>query len=168
MTAAADSRRSLFLQDQVSCRHMDSHTFFQPAQLERNSFLWSEARLVIAAVALFLGGVPPLVRFVGYSGATLGLLKLAWIVSGVASAYLAYRWYTGGQKVFGGKDQKDIAAFAVSVLSGLNLGWTGLSGNNVGMSIASGSVVFIAAGAIYLVAAWHLWSRWKANHERLF
>jgi hypothetical protein len=146
---------------------MDINSFATPGQLERNSFLWSEARLVIAAVALFLGGIPPITYLLG--GSTVwGLLKLAWIVSGVASAYLAYRWYTGGQTVFGGKDQKDIAAFAVSVLSGLNLGWTGLSGNNIGMSIASGKLVFLLAGALYLVAAWHLWRRWSARGQKLF
>jgi len=147
---------------------MDINHLTQPAQLERNSFLWSEARLVIAAVALFLGGVPPVIKFVGYGDGITGILKLCWIISGVASAYLAYRWYTGGQRVFGGKDQKDTGAFLVSVLSGLNLGWTGLSGNNIGMSIASGNIIFAIVGVLYLAAGWHLWMRWKANHEHLF
>lgn len=147
---------------------MDFKHLSTPAQLERNSFLWSEARLVIGAVALFLGGIPPAVYFLGSTSTVWGVLKLAWIVSGVASAYLAYRWYKGGQTVFGGKNQRDLVAFGVSVVSGLNLGWTGLSNNNIGMGIASGKVVFIVVGAIYLVAAVYLWMRWKARGERLF
>ncbi len=148
---------------------MDIKSYFStPAQLERTSFLWSEARLLIAAVALFLGGVPPVVYFFGSAGGLWSLLKIAWIASGVASAYLGYRWYTGGQRVFGGKDQKDLAAFAVSVLSGLNLGWTGLSGNNIGMSISYSKTVFLITGVVYVVAAYQLWRRWKASGERLF
>ena|SRR3972149_2906698 len=146
---------------------MNISNFSQPAQLERNSFLWSEARLVIASVALFAGGVPPITFLFG-GGSAWGILKLAWIISGLASAYMGYRWYTGGQRVFGGKDRKDLAAFGVSVISGLNLGWTGLANNNIGMSIASGSLIFIIVGVIYLVSAWHLWGRWKARGEHLF
>ncbi len=147
---------------------MDINHFSTPAQLERNSFLWSEARLVIAAVALFLGGIPPVVYFLDSSSAIWSLLRIAWLISGAASAYLGYRWYTNNQQVLGGKDNKDLGAFAVSVISGLNLGWTGLAGNNIGMSIASGQFIFLVVGVIYLLAAWHLWSRWKARGERLF
>jgi hypothetical protein len=148
---------------------MDIKSYFStPAQLERTSFLWSEVRLIVAAVALFLGGIPPAVYFLGGGSSVWSLLKIAWIASGVASVYLGYRWYTGGQRVFGGKDQKDLAAFAVSVLSGLNLGWTGLSGNNIGMSISYSKVTFLIAGVVYLVAAYQLWQRWKVNGERLF
>jgi hypothetical protein len=146
---------------------MDLKTFLSPAQMERNSFLWSEARLVVASVALFLGGVPPILLLPG--GASFaGLLKLAWIISGVASGYLAYRWLSAKQRIFGGKNQTDLAAFAVSVLSGLNLGWTGLAGYNVGMSIVTNRFVFIVAGVLYLLAAAHLWKRWKAHGEKLY
>jgi len=148
---------------------MDIKSYFStPAQLVRTSFLWSEVRLIVAAVALFLGGIPPAVYFLGNASSVWSVLKIAWIASGVASAYLGYRWYTGGQRVFGGKDQKDLAAFAVSVLSGLNLGWTGLSGNNIGMSISYDKTVFLITGVIYLAAAYHLWRRWKSRGEQLF
>jgi hypothetical protein len=147
---------------------MDFKELSTPAQLERNSFLWSEARLVVGAVALFLGGIPPVVYFLGSSGTIWSLLKIAWLISGAASAYLGYRWYTGGQQVFGGKDNKDLGAFAVSVVSGLNLGWTGLAGNNIGMSIASSQPIFLMVGVVYLVAALHLWRRWKARGEHVF
>ena len=147
---------------------MNTSTFFQPSQLVRNSFYWSQARLVLAAVALFLGGTPAVIYFFPYSGSLWSLLKVAWLVSGLASAYLGYRWYTGGQRVFGGKDQKDAAAFGVSVVSGLNLGITGLLGTNIGMSISSHSTVFIIVGAVYLAAAWHLHRRFKEKGENLF
>ena len=64
--------------------------------LERNSFLWSEVRLIIAAVALFLGGLPPIYLVLpipALFGFVRILLVLAWIVSGVASGYLLYRWH---------------------------------------------------------------------------
>lgn len=144
----------------------------KPATLERYSFLWSEARLIVAAAALFLGGVPPL-RLVfplmvsGYDYAGL-LLTIGWIVSGVASLYLAYRWYAGGMVLFGKKDQKDMIAFLVSVVSGLNLGIVGLLGFNIGMSILSNYIVFVAVGVAYLVSAYYLYTRWNANGKKIF
>lgn len=147
---------------------MNLTQFTRPAELERNSFMWSQARLVIAAAALLLGGVPPLTLLLGSSPGVWSLLRIFWIISGVASAYLGYRWFTGGQRVFGGKDNKDTAAFLVSVVTGLNLGWTGLAGNNIGMSIASGKVIFIVVGVLYLVSAWHLQNRYRAYGKKLF
>lgn len=150
---------------------MNLQHFTTPAQLERNSFLWSEVRLVVAAVALFIGGVPPALAFNPISSLVpmiFSLLKIAWLISGAASAYLLYRWYSNGQRVFGGRDAKDRGAFLVSGISGINLGLVGLLGTNIGMSIASGSLVFGAVGAVYLVAAWHLYQRWNASHQQLF
>ncbi len=147
---------------------MNINDFTTPAQLERNSFLWSEARLVVAAVALFLGGIPPVVYFLGYNSSVWGILKLCWIISGLASGYMGYRGYQNGWQVFGGKDQKDLAAMAVAVVSGINLGWTGLAGNNIGMSIASGRVIFAVVGVLYLASAYQLWTRFKARGEKVF
>jgi hypothetical protein len=134
-----------------------------PKQLETYSFWWSETRLLIAAAALFLGGVPP-VYFVA-PPAMLGITQLgltaAWIVSGLASAYLLWRWYDGGQKVFGGKQSKDIFAFLVMIVSGINLGLTGIFGQNIGMSLVSGKIVFMIVGALYLWVAYHLFVRWN-------
>lgn len=140
-----------------------------PRQLEMYSFWWSEVRLVIAAVALFIGGVPPIYLLApsGMFGiARLGLVA-AWIISGLAAGYLLYRWYDGGQKVFGGKDHKDTLAFLVMAVSGLNLGFTGIFGRNIGMAVASGRIVFTVVAVIYLVVAWHLWMRYK-KHGRVF
>ncbi|QQG37920.1 MAG: hypothetical protein HYS26_04830 [Candidatus Kaiserbacteria bacterium] len=146
---------------------MDITKHTQPSALEKYAFLWSEVRLVIAAVALLIGGFPPILLLLP-TPATWLLLRLAWIISGLAAGYLLYRWYTGGQKVFGGKDSKDLGAFFVSVVSGLNLGILGLLGTNIGMSIASGRVVFAAVAVLYLLAAWHLHKRWRASGEKLF
>ena len=147
---------------------MDFKQLSTPAQLERNSFLWSELRLVIAAVALLLGGVPPVVYVLGGSGNVWGLLKLFWIISGLAAAYLGYRWYTNGWRVLGGSDRSDVIAMGVAVVTGLNLGWAGLSGNNIGMSIVYGRLIYALVGIVYLWAAWHLRSRWKSRGRRLF
>lgn len=152
----------------MSIKH---HT--QPHLLERYSFLWSEARLVIAAISLFLGGTPLLAFIIpGLYGMVGTLLMLAWIISGLASAYLLYRWFTGAKKLFGGNDRWDTVAFFVSVISGLNLGITGLTRNNPGMSFISGwdlsgLLMLIIVGIAYLVSAWHLWRRWKQSEEKI-
>jgi hypothetical protein len=99
--------------------------------------------------------------------ARMGLVA-AWIISGIAAGYLLYRWYDGGQKIFGGRDHKDTLAFLVLGISGLNLGFTGIFGKNLGMTIASGRLVFALVAIAYLVAAWHLWTRYKKHGEKLF
>src|SRR3989344_8472771 len=125
-----------------------------PDKLEYFAFLWSEARLVIAAAALFLGGISPILIILPVP-AMLGqvgmLLTLSWLISGVASGYLLYRWFTGGKKLFGGLDMKDIAAFLVSVVSGINLGFAGITGSNLGMSFTMNYLIFLAVAALYLV-----------------
>jgi hypothetical protein len=147
--------------------NIQQHT--SPNSLERYSFLWSEARLLIAALALFIGGIPPLVVFGPFpSGLTSSILTLSWIVSGLASGYLLFRWLQGGKILFGGKVGLDRVAFFISVISGLNLGLTGVLGRNVGMSISSNRGIFVIAGLIYLVAAGYLYKRWKSSTQRIF
>jgi len=150
---------------------MDFNEHSKPDNLEKYSFLWSEARLIIAAAALFLGGVPP-IFLLATGPAVLGiaslLLKLSWIISGFAAGYLAYRWYESGQMLFGKKDTKDTAAFLVSVVSGFNLGITGLIGKNIGMSISSNHLVFDLVALLYLASAVYLFWRWNAAGKRLF
>lgn len=135
--------------------------------LERYSFLWSQARLVVAAVALFVGGVP-VVYYFPFLSFLAPFLTLMWLISGAAAVYLLWRWNRGGKRVFGGKDQKDTVAFIISCATGLNLGFTGLFGTNVGMSIASGRGIFIVTGLVYLATAWYLHKRWTANGQRVF
>ena len=139
-----------------------------PDNLERYAFVWSEVRLLIAALALFIGGVPPVLYFLPAIGLMGVLLKLAWLISGVAAAYLLYRWLTNGQKLFGHKDMKDTIAFLVMCVSGINLGLVGLIGNNIGMSISSSYAVFVITAIVYLVSAYHLHLRWKKAGEKLF
>ncbi len=135
--------------------------------IEKYSFLWSEARLIIAAVALFMGGVPPVYRFLPIA-AIVSFLGLAWILSGVAAAYLLYRWQTSGQKLFGAKNQKDTGAFFVMVISGINLGLAGLLGKNIGMSISTNYIVFVLVGLLYLASAWYLYQRWNSHGQKIF
>ncbi len=128
--------------------------------------------MLVAAVALFVGGIPVL-YFIYPTGATVGLfsalLTISWIASGIASVYLAYRWFKGGKRVFGKKDRMDLIAFFVSVVSGVNLGIVGLGGDNIGMKLAYGNrVIFFIAGAVYLWAAWQLWKSWKAYGKKVF
>ena len=144
---------------------------FTPHKLERYAFLWSEVRLIVAAIALFIGGVPPVLYFFpgfALSGLVVLLLKLSWIISGVSALYLLYRWFTGGQKLFGHKDMKDTVAFFVMMISGINLGLVGLLGQNIGMSIASNYGVFVVTALVYLAAAFHLYKRWGSHGKHLF
>lgn len=141
------------------------------SKLERYSFLWSEIRLLFGAVALFLGGIP-VVRYLIQTPSLYGLvgtlLTLSWIASGVASAYLLWRWVVGGKMLFGKKEKLDMVAFLVSVVSGINLGLTGLMGTNIGMSILSGYGIFALTALVYLATAYYLFSRWKKSGEKLF
>ncbi len=132
-------------------------------QLEIYSFWWSEIRLVIAAIALLLGGVPPIYILTPpdfFGIAQIGLV-LCWIMSGLASGYLLYRWYDGGQKVFGHKDSKDTLAFLVMIISGINLGLAGVLGRNIGMAIFSGRLIFAIVAVAYLFAAYHMFTRYN-------
>lgn len=148
---------------------MNTQQYTQPATLEKYSFLWSQARLVIASVALFLGGIPPVLYFMsGSSSLIYNGLKLAWIISGVASVYMLYRWNTNGRMLFGAKIQRDTIAFFVSVVSGINLGIVGLLGSNIGMSFSSSKIVFIVVGILYLISAYHLQMRWSASAKKIF
>jgi hypothetical protein len=144
---------------------MDIKEHAHPDKLEEYSFLWSEARLLIAAIALLIGGRPPLLLVLP---TLYGVLTLAWLMSGVASGYLLYRWNAGGQKLFGGKAPLDTAAFFVSVVSGINLGLAGLIGRNIGISISSNYFVFIVVALLYLASAYHLYTRWNASGKKLF
>ncbi|MBC7836498.1 hypothetical protein H7X87_01845 [Acetobacteraceae bacterium] len=144
--------------------------YLQHDGLEKWSFIWSEVRLLVAAVALFLGGVPPLL-YLFPTGDTIEpvvlALKIAWIISGLASAYLLYQW-VGKRRLFGKKDTWDTTAFFVSVVSGFNLGITGIFGQNIGMSLVNNSTVFIVVGLIYVVTAVYLFRRWQASGNKLF
>jgi len=150
---------------------MDINKHTQPHKLERYAFLWSEVRLVVAAAALFLGGTPPLAFIfrapVFYSIVT-GILSVSWIISGAASAYLLYRWAKGGKVLFGGKDKTTMYAFLVSVVSGINLGITGFTKTNMGMSLTSSKLLFIITGIVYLLSAYHLFKEWKGKGKKVF
>lgn len=150
---------------------MNTNEFMKPENLEKYSFLWSEVRLIVAAVALGVGGVPPVfllpIPVALFRLVSLGL-TLAWIISGAASAYLLWRWYDGGQKLFGKKDTRDTVAFFVSIVSGFNLGIVGLTGSNIGMAISSSRFIFGITALIYIIAAVYLYQRWTASGKKLY
>ena len=145
--------------------------YLKPGKIEKYSFLWSEVRLIVAAVALFVGGVP-FIYFVFPSTSSVGLfgtlLTLSWIASGLASAYLGFRWFTRSKTLIGKKNKKDLYAFMVSVVSGLNLGITGLFKINPGMSVSTSQIAFIVFGIIYIASALHLYRRWRESGKKLF
>ncbi|MGB3921810.1 MAG: hypothetical protein WBL19_00810 [Minisyncoccia bacterium] len=140
---------------------LQEHT--TPERLEKYAFLWSEARLVLGAVALIIGGKPLLTVILPTA---YGILNVFWLVSGIAALYLLYRWYQT-RMLFGAKEKLDLYAFLVMGVTGINLGLVPILGN-IGMRIASSKIVFMAAGVLYLVVAYHLFRRWKANNERVF
>jgi uncharacterized membrane protein YuzA (DUF378 family) len=142
-----------------------------PDNLERYSFLWSEVRLLVAALALFLGGIPPIyliLRIPPLYGLITLLLTLCWLISGAAAIYLVYRWNQNKQLVFGRKDTKDTTAFFVSVISGINLGLAGLLRANIGMTITRSRVVFDLVGLLYIVCCVHLYNKWMSHGKKLF
>jgi hypothetical protein len=127
-------------------------------------------RLIIAALSL-LAGATPIVFHLVRGGLVGTLLQLCWIISGVASGYLLFRWFEADKKLFGGNNQKDTIAFFVSVVSGINLGLTGILYKNIGMSLAYSlyiPFIFAITGIVYVVCAWYLYSRWQANGKKLF
>jgi len=150
---------------------MEQKKLTNPDQLEKYSFLWSEFRLIISAIALFIGGVPPVIAFNPFPSlySPIGsLLSLAWIISGIASAYLLYRWKNNKKMLFGAKNPLDTYAFFVSIISGINLGLAGILNRNIGMSISMNRTVFALVAIIYLAAAVHLYKRWVKRNNKLF
>ncbi len=141
----------------------------RPATLVRYAFYWSQARLLIAAAALFLGGVPPLIYlFPAFADVGANILYVFWIVSGIVSAYLLYHWLRADQKLFGHQDYWDLAAFWVSIISGINMGFNGIFHINIGMRISTDPTVFMIVGVIYLLAALRLFTRYRGHSNKLF
>ncbi len=148
---------------------MDLNAHTTPDKLERYAFLWSIARMGIGALSLFFGATPILYRFTGS-----GIMSIAWLISGASALYLGYRWYTGGQTLFGAKDQKDKIFFIIMVITGINLGYTAIS-TNIGMGLVysmtgmmTAGLVFKATGVAYALVAYYLWNKWKNAGEKLF
>lgn len=148
---------------------MNIQNFNQPERLIRYSFQWSQLRLLIASLALFIGGRPPI--FLIFNGSIAGvvwfLLQLCWIISGLASLYLLYQWNKNGQKLFGATLQNDRVAFFISIISGINLGLAALIGN-IGMRISTNYLIFVIVGTLYIVSALYLQKRWKQSGEKIF
>ncbi|MCA9364158.1 hypothetical protein KC727_02975 [Candidatus Kaiserbacteria bacterium] len=142
-----------------------------PDRLEYYAFMWSLARLVIAALSLFFGATPIAYHLLGFSG-TATLLPLFWLISGAAAVYLGYRWHVGGQKLFGRTDQKERIAFLVMAITGINLGLVSITGTNFGMGLIYNmpiaQIFFVITAALYLYVAWQLWTAWNANGKQLF
>jgi len=150
---------------------MDISEHTKPDRLERYAFLWSIARLVIAALSLFFGAVPLMYRLGVGSSAISTLMPLFWLVSGAAAIYLLWLWHKGGQKLFGGTNHKDKVMFLIMAVTGINLAYAAI-GSNVGMSLVwdmpIADILFKLTAIVYLFVAWHLWKQWSAFGETLF
>jgi len=151
---------------------MDIKEHTTPEKLEKYSFLYSEIRLLVAAVALIIGGMPPVMYVAMLVPALMGLLTtlltLGQILSGVAAGYLLYLWQQKEWRVFGAQKGADIAAFAIMIGSGLHLGIAGLFRVNIGMTVTMSYSVFVIAGILYVLSAIYLFKRWKEKGEQLF
>ncbi len=143
-------------------------------KLEKYSFWWSEVRLALGAIALFLGGVPSVVYLIarfnlfGLFNPVFVLLNIAYLISGASAIYLLYRFFKGGRRVFDSKHWMDLGSFAVMVISGINLGLTAVIGQNPGLSITAYHPILIVVGIFYLVSMVYLYRRFRAHGNRLF
>ena len=70
--------------------------------------------------------------------------------------------------MFGGKNSLNTTVFFVMVISGLNLGITGITGSNIAFSIFSSSLFLMPGAVIFLVTAVFLAVRWNASGKKLF
>lgn len=152
--------------------NIQKHT--APENLEKYAFYWSELRLVLGAIALLIGGTPLIMKLGLYGfGRVLGL---CWIISGMASGYLLYRWFKNGKMLFGKKSfdktedkgHLNTIAFLIMIVSGFNLGITGLVGTNIGMNISSSYISFVLMAVLYIFSGLHLWKQWKNNGKKIF
>ena len=147
---------------------INEHT--SPEKLERYAFLWSIARMVIAAFSLFFGAMPIIYRL-GSSSSFSSILPLLWLISGASAAYLLYLWHNAGHSLRAGNDNKSRAAFLIMIISGLNLGLAAV-GSNLGMNLVwdmpIADILFKVTAILYLLVAHYLFTQWKANGERLF
>jgi len=62
----------------------------------------------------------------------------------------------------------DMAALGVSIVSGINLGLTGILGRNIGLGISANTVILIVVGIVYLAAAYRLYTRWSSFGKKIF
>ncbi len=144
------------------------------SDLLRYAFLWTIARLILAAIALLIGGKPLITVLLSivslqHLPIVYAAITIAWLISGAASVYLLYMWHMHGKKLFGKHDAIDMGAFLLAALSGINLGVMGVTGVNLGISIVSGNyVAFLIMAILYLASAYHLYTKWDAHHQKLF
>jgi len=132
-------------------------------------FAWNQLRLVIAGATLVLAKQSPILMYLYIPLITplaASLMSLAWIISGLAGAYLIYAWNKAGRTIFGGNERKDVIAFWIATITGVHLGIAGLVGLNIGFSVtpmAISTPIMIAAGLAYFWSAYHLHSRGGAK-----
>ena len=147
---------------------MDLDTHTSSSSLERYSFYVLLALLVFSAVALFLGGRPPITLITGSSSVVWQLLSLGWLLSGVSAGYLAYQWAQNKKQLFGRSDIEDTLAFVFMIAAGLNLGITGATGVNIFLDLFMGRLSYIVTGVLCIGVAGYLYKQWQKNDDALF
>lgn len=145
-------------------------------RIEYYAFMWSMARMALAAIALLLGGMPLAVYVSQLIDASFAyeivrpLLSLSWILSGLAALYLLYRWSLNEYRIFNSTDRNKRIAIIVLIVSGINLSLTPILSKNIGISIAFGApfyqLILYAGAAVYLWVLFSLWTAWK-KHDTL-
>lgn len=144
------------------------------SDLLRYAFLWTIARLILAAIALLIGGTPLINAILGIVSLNqlpiVGAgLTIAWLITGASSAYLLYSWHIHNRTLFGKHDVIDMGAFLIAAISGINLGIMGVIGVNIGITMVSGNyVAFLIMAILYLASAYHLYIKWDKHHQKLF
>ncbi len=148
---------------------MDLNEHTKPQNLLKYAFYYNEVRLVLAAITLLLGKMSPALTYFYIPVVTAlaaSLMTLAWILAGVSAAYMLYLWFQGGKTLWGEDNIQDRLAFAIAIISGLHLGWAGLFGINIGMTVLPLlSIVMPIAGLLYLWSAFHLIKRYKVDQN---
>lgn len=132
------------------------------------AFCWNQARLVIAGATLVLAKKSPILTYFSIPLITPlagTFMSLAWVFSGLVAIYLIYTWNQSGKTIFGGKEKKDVIAFWIATITGINLGVAAIF-TNIGFMITPdflSTPVMILAGLVYFWTAYHLHSRGGAK-----
>lgn len=136
--------------------------YLDSVRLDRLAIWWSLMRMVLVASILLFGYVPLL----GGLSFMAPFVPWLWMVSGLVSIYLAYRWFVSDMKLLNETDILATAAFWLMIISGLNLGLASF-GDNFGMAIVAdvpmSDLILKAVGVAYLLSVGFLYRKWSQS-----
>lgn len=136
--------------------------YLDSVRLDRLAIWWSLVRMVLVASVLLFGAVPLLGQLVFLSP----FVPWLWVVSGLFSVYLGYRWFVSDMKLVSHNDLLSTLSFLLVILSGLNLGLASFS-QNFGMflveDVLMSDFIVKAVGVLYLLVAGYLYRQWSES-----